>query len=166
MNCGWVGIGVLVARDPRVGRGGHLERGDDRGLENLQAEIIDEVPARLAVARRERPAELAVELVADQVGDARGAALDDDPVDVGRHRGLGQGAVVERGRVGGRIVADLRAGEAVQVDRRVPVAGAALPLDEEIGQGDRGRVHGLGELDRHDPRQNRGAGDLGGRRRR
>ena len=42
-------LGVLITCDARIGGGGHLERGEDRRLEDLEPEILEEIRARGAV---------------------------------------------------------------------------------------------------------------------
>ena len=67
-------VRVLVADDARVvgGRRGHHERRDRRRLQRLEAQVLDEVVRPVSSAPVGNDAgEIAVERVADQVGDAR-----------------------------------------------------------------------------------------------
>ena len=115
-------VGVLVARNSRVGRGGHLERRDDRGLQRPggRGPGRSRRPA-LAVARGEEPLNSPSSSLPTR-SVTPSAALDDDRVVVGRHRGLGQAAVVERDHcLAGAVQVELilAPGIVVQVDRRV-----------------------------------------------
>ena len=154
-------VRVLIARDAGIGRGRHLERRDHGRLERLEPKILEEARAGSAIARRERPAERAVEFVAHQVGDPGRAALDDDGVIVGRHGRLGQSRIVQGCRVGESGYKRSSRRVVVQIDRGQPVAGSSLPLDVHVGQRDRARIHRLGELDSHRSREERCVGHLG-----